>query len=65
MQATGDLNSLLVEARACRACAGVLPLGPRPILQAHHDANGWLAKNPWFERDVLPAVRQHIAGALD
>jgi len=38
MKATGDLNSLLAEARACRACAGALPLGPRPILQAHSDA---------------------------
>lgn len=38
MQATEDLNSLLVEARGCRACAGALPLGPRPILQAHADA---------------------------
>lgn len=33
-----ELNRLLVDARACRACSGVLPLGPRPILQAHTDA---------------------------
>lgn len=38
MHATGDLNSLLVEVRACRVCVGALPLGPRPILQAHPDA---------------------------
>lgn len=38
MQATGDLKRLLEEARACRVCAGELPLGPRPILQAHPDA---------------------------
>src|SRR6056297_3982598 len=38
MHATGDLNSLLAEVRACRVCVGALPLGPRPILQAHPDA---------------------------
>ena len=27
--------SLLAEVRACRLCAGSLPLGPRPILQVH------------------------------
>ena len=27
------LDSLLREVRACRACASVLPLGPRPIVQ--------------------------------
>lgn len=29
---------LLEEVRACRACAGQLPLGPRPVLRAHVDA---------------------------
>ena len=24
--------------------------------------NIWLGKNPWFEQDVIPALRQHIAG---
>ena len=27
------LNALLDEVRACRACADVLPLGPRPVVQ--------------------------------
>lgn len=29
------LAALLAEVRACRACAGSLPLGPRPVLRAH------------------------------
>src|SRR5690606_24679221 len=29
-----DLQALLVAIRACRECAAVLPLGPRPIVQA-------------------------------
>ncbi len=29
-----NLESALAEARACRFCAGQLPLGPRPVLQA-------------------------------
>lgn len=29
-----DLGVLLAEVRACRACAAVLPLGPRPVVQA-------------------------------
>jgi len=30
----GSLGPLLAEVRACRICADVLPLGPRPVLQA-------------------------------
>jgi uracil-DNA glycosylase len=30
----GDLDSLLAEVRACRACQAELPLGPRPVLRA-------------------------------
>ncbi|MEX2642511.1 MAG: uracil-DNA glycosylase family protein [Acetobacterales bacterium] len=29
---TGRLDALLKEVRACRMCAGYLPLGPRPVL---------------------------------
>jgi len=29
-----DLDSLLAEVRACRACEAELPLGPRPVLRA-------------------------------
>ena len=30
---TEKLDALLAKVRACSACAGVLPLGPRPVLQ--------------------------------
>lgn len=32
------LDTLLADVRACRACEDDLPLGPRPVLQAHTDA---------------------------
>jgi len=32
------LDALLARVRACHLCAGHLPLGPRPVLQAHADA---------------------------
>ena len=32
------LEKLLERVRACRACAGVLPLGPRPVLRAKASA---------------------------
>lgn len=38
MPAAAKLDRLVAEARGCRACVGVLPLGPRPILQAHPEA---------------------------
>jgi uracil-DNA glycosylase len=34
----GSLDTLLAEVRACRACEADLPLGPRPVLQAHASA---------------------------
>lgn len=33
-----SLSSLLTEVRACRLCAGYLPLGPRPVVQLHPSA---------------------------
>jgi uracil-DNA glycosylase len=33
-----DLDTLLAEVRACRACEQHLPLGPRPVLQAGHES---------------------------
>lgn len=33
-----DLPELLGDVRACRLCAGSLPLGPRPILQLQREA---------------------------
>ncbi len=38
MSNTRSLPRLLTEIRACRACAGALPLGPRPVLQASASA---------------------------
>src|SRR6056297_958642 len=38
MAEADDLDRVLAQARACRACEAVLPLGPRPILQAHPKA---------------------------
>jgi uracil-DNA glycosylase len=32
--AEAALARVLAEARACRLCAGHLPLGPRPVLRA-------------------------------
>jgi uracil-DNA glycosylase len=34
----GSLDTLLAAVRACRACEADLPLGPRPVLQAHASA---------------------------
>ena len=31
---SGDLDELLSEVRACRACAAELPFAPRPVLRA-------------------------------
>jgi len=33
-----QLNKLLAEVRACEHCSAHLPLGPRPVLQAHASA---------------------------
>lgn len=33
-----SLDALLATVRACRACEAHLPLGPRPVLQAHETA---------------------------
>lgn len=35
---TAPLNALLEQVRACRLCAGQLPLGPRPVLRASPSA---------------------------
>jgi len=32
------LDGLLAEVRACRACAGALPLGPKPVVRLEHTA---------------------------
>jgi uracil-DNA glycosylase len=38
MPAAEPLDALLARVRACQLCAAHLPLGPRPVLQAHTDA---------------------------
>ena len=50
-----ELESLLAEVRACRACADTLPLGPRPILQASPSAHILVASQ-------APGTRAHESG---
>lgn len=49
------LGSLLTEIRACRACAAKLPLGPRPVLQAHASARILIVGQ-------APGARVHASG---
>jgi len=50
-----DLQTLLAEVRACRACADVLPLGPRPILQVGSAARLLVASQ-------APGMKVHQSG---
>ena len=49
------LDSLLDEVRACRACADVLPLGPRPVLQISATARILIASQ-------APGTKVHESG---
>ncbi len=49
------IDTLLAEVRACRACADVLPLGPRPVLQASATARILIASQ-------APGTRVHESG---
>ena len=49
------LEKLLCEIRACEICAAHLPLGPRPVLQAHRDA-------PILIAGQAPGRRVHLSG---
>ena len=49
------LNSLLDEVRACRACANVLPLGPRPVVQISATARILIASQ-------APGMKVHESG---
>ena len=49
------LDSLLREVRACRACVGVLPLGPRPIVQISATARILIASQ-------APGTKVHDSG---
>ena len=51
----GKLEELLTEIRACEICIAHLPLGPRPILQAHVDASILIAGQ-------APGRRVHMSG---
>lgn len=53
-------RTLTETVRGFRACLpAVLPL-PHPSGRN----NGWLAKNPWFEDEVLPELRGRVAALL-
>ena len=49
------LNSLLDDVRACRACADVLPLGPRPVVQISTTARILIASQ-------APGMKVHESG---
>ena len=49
------LDRLLLEIRACQICAAHLPLGPRPVLQVHHEASILIAGQ-------APGRRVHESG---
>lgn len=48
-------RSLLKEVHGCQVCAGVLPLGPRPVLQAHPLARILIAGQ-------APGKKVHLSG---
>ena len=53
--------TLTETVRAWHSCApGLLPL-PHPSPRN----NRWLARNPWFEKDLLPTLKSRITEALD
>src|SRR3569833_4247032 len=49
------LDALLEEVRACRACADVLPLGPRPVVQISATARVLVASQ-------APGTKVHESG---
>ncbi|MCC6378283.1 MAG: uracil-DNA glycosylase family protein [Burkholderiales bacterium] len=51
----GSFGELLAEVRACRVCAAHLPLGPRPVLQAHPAARILVVGQ-------APGARVHASG---
>lgn len=50
-----ELEPLLKDVRACRACAAVLPLGPRPVLQISATARILIASQ-------APGAKVHASG---
>ncbi len=55
VQTDRDLNRLLAEVRACRACEAHLPLGPRPVIQAGGSARILIIGQ-------APSARVHVSG---
>ena len=55
LQGVKTLDSLLCEVRACRACADVLPLGPRPVVQISATARILIASQ-------APGTKVHESG---
>lgn len=53
----GNLTETVSGARMCRDA--VIPL-PHP---SWHN-NSWLARNPWFEDEMLPRLRRRVAGLM-
>lgn len=51
----GLLDQVAAEARACRACAGALPLGPRPVFQVSPTARLLIASQ-------APGTKAHESG---
>jgi len=52
---TISLDHLLKDIRACRICEAHLPLGPRPVVQAHEDAKILVVGQ-------APGIRVHKSG---
>jgi uracil-DNA glycosylase len=50
-----DVEALLAEVRACRACAKLLPLGPRPVFQLSPTARILIASQ-------APGTKVHASG---
>lgn len=50
-----DIDALLAEVRACRACEDMLPLGPRPVFQLSPTARILVASQ-------APGTKVHASG---
>lgn len=57
-----SLIKLIAEVRQCTLCAAELPAGPRPHPSPRN--NLWLRRNPWFEDEIVPALRRRVATVL-
>lgn len=54
------LDILLAEVRAYRECLPEFFPLPHPSPRNRR----WLARNPWFERDIVPGLRRRFRTAL-